>query len=45
MLVSGGEVTVPKLFANNLTGKLGLVGYWDVVAFDEFAGRKRKTNL
>ncbi len=44
MLVSGGEVTVPKLFANNLTGKLGLVGYWDVVAFDEFAGKKKKVD-
>ena len=23
---------------------IGLVGYWDVVAFDEFAGRKKKTD-
>ena len=44
ILISGGEVTVPKLFVNNATGKIGLVGYWDVVAFDEFAGRKKKTN-
>lgn len=42
MLVSGGEVTVPKLFVNNSSGKLGLVGYWDVVAFDEFAGKQKK---
>ena len=42
ILVSGGEVTVPKLFVNNNTGKLGLVGYWDTVAFDEFAGKKKK---
>ena len=44
ILISGGEVTVPKLFVNNNTGKLGLVGYWDTVAFDEFAGRKKKPN-
>lgn len=33
MLISGGEVTVPKLFVSNSNGRLGLVGYWDVVAF------------
>jgi len=44
ILISGGEVTVPKLFVNNSSGKLGLVGYWDVVAFDEFAGKKKKAN-
>ena len=44
ILISGGEVTVPKLFVNNSTGKLGLVGYWDAVAFDEFAGKKKKPN-
>jgi len=32
---------VPKLFVNNATGRIGLVGFWDVVAFDEFAGKKR----
>lgn len=42
MLISGGEITVPKLFVNNSNGKIGLVGYWDVVAFDEFAGKKKK---
>jgi ATP-dependent Lon protease len=42
MLISGGEVTVPKLFVNNATGKIGLVGYWDVVAFDEFAGKQKR---
>ena len=42
ILVSGGEVTVPKLFVNNSSGKIGLVGYWDVVAFDEFAGKQKK---
>lgn len=44
ILISGGEVTVPKLFVNNSTGKIGLVGYWDTIAFDEFAGRSKKTN-
>jgi ATP-dependent Lon protease len=44
MLISGGEVTVPKLFINNANGRLGLVGYWDVVAFDEFAGKKKRTD-
>lgn len=44
ILISGGEVTVPKLFVNNTSGKIGLVGYWDVVAFDEFAGRQKKVD-
>lgn len=44
ILISGGEITVPKLFVNNSSGKLGLVGYWDVVAFDEFAGKQKKVD-
>ncbi|MEO1386741.1 MAG: BREX system Lon protease-like protein BrxL [Cyanobacteria bacterium J06634_6] len=44
ILLSGGEVTVAKLFVNNATGKIGLVGYWDVVAFDEFAGKQKRVN-
>jgi len=44
ILISGGEVTVPKLFVNNANGKIGLVGYWDVVAFDEFAGKSKKAD-
>jgi len=44
MLISGGEVTVPKLFVNNANGRIGLVGYWDVVAFDEFAGKKKRVD-
>jgi ATP-dependent Lon protease len=44
ILISGGEVTVPKLFVNNSSGKLGLVGYWDVVAFDEFAGKSKRVD-
>jgi len=30
--------------AANSTGKLGLVGYWDVVAFDEFAGKQKRVD-
>lgn len=44
MLLSGGEVTVAKLFVNNSTGRIGLVGYWDTVAFDEFAGKGKKAD-
>lgn len=44
ILLSGGEVTVPKLFVNNATGKIGLVGYWDCVAFDEFAGTQKRVD-
>lgn len=41
VLVSGGDVSKAKLFVNN-TGKgaVGLVGYWDVVALDEFEQEK-----
>lgn len=44
MLISGGEITVPKLFVNNSNGRIGLVGFWDVVAFDEFAGKKKRSD-
>lgn len=37
-------MTVPKLFVNNANGKIGLVGYWDVVAFDEFAGKNKRVD-
>ena len=42
ILISGGEVSVAKLFVNNASGKIGLVGYWDCVCFDEFAGKDKK---
>lgn len=42
ILISGGEVTPAKLFVNNSTSKIGLVGYWDCVAFDEFAGKNKR---
>jgi len=38
MLVSGGQTTVANLFYNMSTRRIGLVGLWDVVAFDEVAG-------
>jgi len=38
ILVSGGKTTVAKLFLNLNTGRVGLVGLWDTVAFDEVAG-------
>lgn len=44
-LISGGEVTVAKLFVNNSKKhSIGLVGYWDNVAFDEFAGQQKKVD-
>ncbi len=44
-LVSGGEATLAKLFINNSSGKIGLVGYWDVVALDEVAGKNKKPEI
>jgi ATP-dependent Lon protease len=39
ILVSGGQTTVANLFYNMIgRGRIGLVGLWDVVAFDEVAG-------
>lgn len=38
ILVSGGRTTVANLFYNMASNKIGLVGLWDVVAFDEVAG-------
>ena len=45
MLISGSEVTAPKLFVSNTSnGKIGLVGFWDCVCFDEFAGKDKKVD-
>lgn len=38
ILVSGGQTTVANLFYNMSSKKIGLVGMWDTVAFDEVAG-------
>ena len=44
VLVSGGDVTSARLFSKMSGNKeiLGLVGYWDVVAWDEFEQQKGK---
>lgn len=45
VLVSGGDVTSARLFVSNTgKGKIGLVGYWDIICLDEFeqvVGSKR----
>jgi len=38
VLISGGGTTTANLFYNMSTQRVGLVGLWDVVAFDEVAG-------
>lgn len=44
-LISGGEVSAAKLFVNNSRKHdIGLVGYWDNIAFDEFAGSSKKVD-
>lgn len=35
MLVSGGQGTAASLFVNNSSGKMGAVGLWDALCFDE----------
>ncbi|MCD8478569.1 MAG: BREX system Lon protease-like protein BrxL [Sulfurospirillum sp.] len=42
ILVSGGQTTVANLFYNMGNKTVGLVGNWDIVAFDEVAGIKFK---
>ena len=45
VLVSGGDVTSARLFSK-ISGNneiLGLVGFWDVVAWDEYEQQKGKT--
>lgn len=41
-LISGGQATKATLFYNNARRKVGLVGFWDTVAFDEVGGIKVK---
>ena len=40
ILISGGQTTVANLFYNLARRTVGLVGLWDVVAFDEVAGNQ-----
>lgn len=35
VLISGGQGTVAKLFVHGGTGKVGAVGQWDAICFDE----------
>jgi len=45
ILISGSEVSAAKLFVNNSRKHdIGLVGYWDNIAFDEFAGSTKKVD-
>ncbi len=39
-LISGGQATKATLFYNNARRKVGLVGFWDTVAFVEVGGIK-----
>jgi ATP-dependent Lon protease len=41
-LISGGQATKATLFYNNQRKKIGLVGFWDTVAFDEIGGIRVK---
>lgn len=45
VLVSGGDVTSARLFSKISGNKeiMGLVGYWDVVAWDEFEQQKGRS--
>ena len=42
ILISGGQTTVAQLFIHLGTGRIGMVGLWDVVAFDEVSGVRFK---
>jgi ATP-dependent Lon protease len=41
-LVSGGQTTTATLFYNKTRRQVGIVGYWDSIAFDEVAGIRVK---
>jgi ATP-dependent Lon protease len=45
ILLSGGNTTVAQLFYNLSLRRVGLVGEWDVVAFDEVAGIQFKDTV
>lgn len=40
MLISSGKASTANLFYNNARRQVGLVGHWDVVAFDEVGGMR-----
>ncbi|MCK5681813.1 protease Lon-related BREX system protein BrxL, partial [bacterium] len=39
VLISGGQGTVAKLFVHGSTGRVGAVGQWDAICFDEATDR------
>jgi len=41
-LISGGQASTPTLFYNNSRRQVGMVGFWDIIAFDEVGGVKIK---
>jgi ATP-dependent Lon protease len=41
-LMSGGQTSTATLFYNKVKGAVGIIGYWDVIAFDEVAGVRIK---
>ena len=40
ILMSGGQTTTSNLFFNLQSKRVGLVGHWDCIAFDEVAGMR-----
>jgi ATP-dependent Lon protease len=41
-LISGGQTSTAILFYNKVRRQVGIIGYWDVVAFDEIGGMRIK---
>ena len=41
-LISGGQTTTATLFYNKSRRRVGIIGHWDTIAFDEVAGIKVK---
>jgi ATP-dependent Lon protease len=41
-LISGGQTSTSVLFYNNQRRRVGIIGFWDVVAFDEVGGIRVK---
>ncbi len=39
VLISGGQGTIAKLFVHGSTGRVGAVGQWDAICFDEATDR------
>lgn len=41
-LISGGQTSTATLFYNKVRKQVGIIGFWDVIAFDEVAGIRIK---